>query len=110
MALPKWIEPKITVGNILTIFVLLGGILAAAQSYGAMGQKVEETVAKIEAVTKSDLPALREADVELGGLITAQGRIIDTDRLTTRETLAELKTDVGYIRRYVEEERRGARP
>ncbi len=102
MALPKWIEPKITVGNILTIFVLLGGILAAAQSYGAMGEKVDQVVLK-------EIPAMRQVDTELGKLIAEQAVQIINDRLTTRETLAELKTDVGYIRRYVEEERRGGR-
>lgn len=102
MALPKWIEPRITVGNILTIIPLLGAILAAAQGYGVMGEKVDQ-------ITNRDLPSLRQVDVELGGQIVAQGRIQDADRLSTRETLAELKTDVGYIRRYVEEERRSAR-
>ena len=55
------------------------------------------------------IPALRQVDTELGKLIAEQAVQIVNDRLTTRETLAELKTDVGYIRRYVEEERRGAR-
>jgi hypothetical protein len=103
MALPKWIEPKITVGNILTILPLIGAIFAAAQGYGAMMEKVDQ-------ITVRDIPSLRQVDVELSGQIIAQGKVIDTDRLSTRETLAELKTDVGYIRRYVEEERRGSRP
>jgi hypothetical protein len=102
MALPKWIEPRITVGNILTIIPLLGAIFAAAQGYGAMMEKVDQ-------IAQRDIPSLRQTDIELGGQIVAQGRVVDADRLSTRETLAELKTDVGYIRRYVEEERRGAR-
>lgn len=99
MPLPSWIEPRITVGNILTIIPLLGAILAAAQGYGSMTERVDQ-------VTNKDIPSLRQVDVELGGQIVAQGRVQDADRLSTRETLAELKTDVGYIRRYVEEERR----
>lgn len=102
MALPKWIEPKVTLGNILTIIPMIGAIFAAAQSYGAMGEKVDQVV-------EHEIPSLRQVDVELGGQIVAQGRIQDADRLSNRETLAELKTDVGYIRRYVEEERRSAR-
>jgi hypothetical protein len=102
MPLPKWIEPKITIGNILTIIPMIGAIFAAAQSYGAMLEKVDR-------VTLEDIPALRQVDTELGKLIAEQAVQIVNDRLTTRETLAELKTDVGYIRRYVEEERRGAR-
>ena len=102
MPLPKWIEPKITIGNILTIIPMIGAIFAAAQSYGAMLEKVDR-------VTLEDIPALRQVDTELGKLIAEQAVQIVNDRLTTRETLAELKTDVGYIRRYVEEERRGSR-
>ena len=102
MPLPKWIEPKITLGNILTIIPMIGAIFAAAQSYGAMLEKVDQ-------VTLEDIPALRQVDTDLGKLIAEQAVQIVNDRLTTRETLAELKTDVGYIRRYVEEERRGSR-
>ena len=98
MNLPQWIEPKITVGNILTIIALLGAAFAAAQAYGAMGEKVDQH--------STDIVSLRQVDAELRA---SDADIVDTadaDRLFVRETLAELRTDMGYVRRWVEGEKR----
>lgn len=95
MTLPKWIEPKISLGNILTIIAMMGAVMAAAQSYGAVVERVDQHDVAITSI-RMEANTLKE-------------QVID-DRLSTRETLAEMKTDVGYIRRYVEEERRADRP
>lgn len=94
MTLPSWIEPKISLGNILTILALLGGMLTAAQGYGGLVESVEQQGAEISAI-KQDAVNLRTQ--------------VADDRSYARETLAEVKVDVGYIRRYVEEERRAVR-
>jgi len=94
MTLPSWIEPKISLGNILTILALLGGMLTAAQGYGGLVESVEQQGAEISDI-KDDAVALR-------------AQVAD-DRSYARETLAEVKVDVGYIRRYVEEERRSSK-
>jgi len=102
MALPKWIEPKISLGNILTIIAMFGTIIAAAQSYGAVVQKVDQA--------GIDIGALKQANVEIRADATALGKVVADERLSTATTLAEMKTDIGYIRRYVEDEKRASRP
>lgn len=94
MTLPKWIEPKISLGNILTIVAMIGAMLGFAQAYGGVVQKVDRHDLDI-VVLRQDAITLKEQVAE--------------DRLYARETLAEMKTDIGYIRRYVEEERRSAK-
>jgi len=94
MTLPKWIEPKISLGNILTIIAMLGAMMGFAQAYGGLVESVDQHDAAIIEI-KDDAAALR-------------AQVAD-DRSYARETLAEVKVDVGYIRRYVEEERRTAR-
>lgn len=94
MTLPRWIEPKISLGNILTIIAMIGAMMGFAQAYGGMLQKVDQHDLDI-VVLRQDASALKEQ--------------VQEDRLYARETLAEMKTDIGYIRRYVEEERRTAK-
>ena len=94
MTLPRWIEPKISLGNILTILAMIGAMLGFAQAYGGMLQKVDQHDLDI-VVLRQDASTLKEQ--------------VQEDRLYARETLAEMKTDIGYIRRYVEEERRTAK-
>lgn len=94
MTLPRWIEPKISLGNILTILAMIGAMLGFAQAYGGVVQKVDQHDLDI-VVLRQDASTLKEQVAE--------------DRLYARETLAEMKTDIGYIRRYVEEERRSAK-
>lgn len=101
MTLPSWIEPKISLGNILTILALLGGMLTAAQGYGGLLEKVEKHDIEIAAGRQDSLIIKNEA--------SALKEQVQEDRLYARETLAEMKTDIGYIRRYVEEERRTAK-
>ena len=94
MTLPTWIEPKISLGNILTILALVGAMLGFAQSYGQVVERVDHHDAEITGI-KQDAASLRTQ--------------VADDRSYARETLAEVKVDVGYIRRYVEEERRAVR-
>ena len=102
MTLPKWIEPKISLGNILTILGMLGAVFGFAQSYGATMQKLDQTGAEII--------SLRQSDVEIKADAIALGKVVADERLNTATTLAEIKTDIGYIRRYVEDEKRASRP
>lgn len=102
MALPRWIDPKISLGNILTIIAMLGTVVAAAQSYGAVVQRVEQH--------DTDITTLRQVSVEIKADATALTKLFSDERLNTATTLAEMKTDIGYIRRYVEDEKRQSRP
>lgn len=102
MTLPSWIEPKISLGNILTIITIIGAILGAAQSYGSVVQRVEQH--------DVDLGTLRQVSVEIKADAVALTKLFSDERLNTATTLAEMKTDIGYIRRYVEDEKRQNRP
>lgn len=95
MTLPSWIEPKISLGNILTILAMIGAMMGFAQAYGGL----------VESVDQHDL-AITEIKQDAANLRTQ----VADDRSYARETLAEVKVDVGYIRRYVEEERRSSKP
>lgn len=94
MTLPRWIDPKISLGNILTILAMIGAMMGFAQAYGGVVQKVDQHDLDI-VVLRQDASTLKEQ--------------VQEDRLYARETLAEMKTDIGYIRRYVEEERRSSK-
>lgn len=101
MTLPSWIEPKISLGNILTILAMIGAMMGFAQAYGGMLQKVDQHEVDIVSIRQDSLIIKSEA--------SALKEQVQEDRLYARETLAEMKTDIGYIRRYVEEERRTAK-
>ena len=100
MTLPPWIEPKVTFGNILTILTLIGGLVAAAQAYGALGLQVE--------ANKTDIVDLRAVDASLRLVDEAIRDAANSDRLYVRETLAEIKVDLGYLRRAAEGKQREA--
>ena len=102
MSLPPWIEPEISLGNILTILTLLGTVIAAAQSYGAVVQRVDQAGV--------DIVGLRQDNINIKADALALGKVVADERLSTATTLAEMKTDIGYIRRYVEDEKRSTRP
>lgn len=92
-------ENKITLSGLIQIGLL---VVAIVGGYFTMVNKIDSAATEIVGLKEADATIRKEA---------AELRVqVSDDRLTTRETLAELKTDVGYIRRYVEEERRGARP
>lgn len=90
--MPRWtFENKITFGNLLTIILAL---VPAIWAYAVMAQSVEDS--------KGDIADLQRINVELS-------KAIADDRLFVRETLAEMRVDVGYLRRAEEENRRRER-
>lgn len=93
--MPKFsFNPSISLGNILAIITMIGGLWGFAQAYGALGKTVEEHTAEL---------------VELKASAQVQANQQAEDRLFMREALAELRTDVGYLRRSEEEDRRQER-
>lgn len=99
MTLPKWFDPKITFGNLLTILAMLGAIFAFAQGYGALAKQVEQNTGSIAAINGTTIP-------DLGRRLEALDDATTADRLFVRETLAEVRTDVNYLRRAEEGRRR----
>lgn len=99
MTLPKWFEPKITFGNVLTILAMLGALFAFAQGYGALAKTVEQHGIELTNIKADTLPAVNRR-------LDALADTVAQDRLFVRETLAEVKTDVNYLRRSEEERRR----
>ena len=102
MTTPKWFDPKITLGNVLTIIGMLAAVFGFAQSYGATIQRLDQTGVEIVSLRQDNLGIKADA--------IALGKIVADERLSTATTLAEMKTDIGYIRRYVEDEKRSSRP
>lgn len=92
--MPKFtFEPKISLGNILAIITMIGGLWGFAQAYGSVITTVEEHT--------KEIAALKAEAID-------QAKAIEADRLFTREALAELRTDIRYIRRYIEDATRGS--
>lgn len=90
--MPRWqFENKITFGNLLTIVLAL---IPAIWAYAVMAQSVEDS--------KADILDLKRSNAELTTAAAA-------DRLFVREVLAELRVDVGYLRRAEEDNRRRER-
>lgn len=90
--MPRWtFENKITFGNLLTIVLAL---VPAIWAYAVMAASVEDS--------KNDIIDLKRSNAELSAAAA-------TDRLFMREVLAELRVDVGYLRRAEEENRRRER-
>ena len=93
--MPKFsFDPKSSLGNILAMLTMVGALWGFAQSQGATQKVVEQHTAEI---TSLQIAA------------SEQAKAAEADRLFMRETLAELKTDVGYLRRAEEENRRNER-
>jgi hypothetical protein len=93
--LPRFsFDPKISLGNILAMLTMVGALWGFAQAYGSLGTTVEAHTAEITNLQIAAAAAAKQAE---------------DDRLFMRETLAELKTDVGYLRRAEEENRRQER-
>ena len=93
--MPKFtFDPKISLGNILAILTMSGALWGFAQAYGGIIRTVEDHTGQIEALQRSS---------------AEQARAAEADRLFFRETLAELRVDVRYLRRAEEENRRRER-
>jgi len=91
-------ENKVTLSGLIQIGLLLTTIVG-----------LYFTLVARQDATARDIIALQAADKII---IESAGSLKDSviqDRLTTATTLAELKTDIGYIRRYVEDEKRSAK-
>lgn len=86
-------DPKISLGNVLAIVTMIGGLWGFAQAYGSVISAVDEH--------SREIAAIKAAAIE-------QGKAIEADRIFAREALAELRTDIRYIRRYLEDANRGA--
>lgn len=85
-------DPKISLGNILAIVTMIGGLWGFAQAYGGIVKTVEEHTREISEIRANAIE---------------QAKAIEADRLFMREALAELRTDIRYIRRFAEEAKRG---
>lgn len=98
MTLPKWIEPRISLGTIATLVAMFATLWGAAAAYGALEGRVVNNSADIAAVKASLATQIRDAADLL--------RDINSDRVELGKALSELKTDVGYLRRWVEDIKR----
>lgn len=98
MTLPKWIEPRISLGTIATLVAMFATLWGAAAAYGALENRVVSNSADIAAVKASLATQIRDAADLL--------RDINSDRVELGKALSELKTDVGYLRRWVEDIKR----
>lgn len=92
--MPFTFERKISLGNIIAIITMIAGLWGFAQAYGGIVSQVDNHTQEIEALQRATAEAARAAEA---------------DRLFFRETLAEVRTDVGYLRRAEEENRRQQR-
>jgi hypothetical protein len=93
--MPKFsFSPQISLGNILAMLTMIGALWGFAQSQGADRKTIEQHTVEIISLQAQAAEAAKQAEA---------------DRLFMRETLAEVKTDVGYLRRAEEENRRQER-
>jgi hypothetical protein len=104
--LPKFsFSPQISLGNILAMLTMIGALWGFAQSQGASQKVVEQHTVDIQ--TLKEQVAAEIAAIKV--TVDDQAKQAEEDRLFVRETLAEVKTDVGYLRRAQEETRRQER-
>lgn len=101
MTLPKWIEPRISLGTIATLVAMLATIWGAATAYGSLETRV--------AVTAAELTSVKASMSEQINAAAALLRDINADRVDLGKTMAELKTDVSYLRKWVEDLEAGER-
>lgn len=100
MTLPKWIEPRISLGTIATLVAMFATLWGAAAAYGALESRVATNSVDIASVKAGLATQIRDAAELL--------RDINSDRVELGKALSELKTDVGYLRRWVEDIKREA--
>jgi hypothetical protein len=106
-------SPQISLGNILAMLTMIGALWGFAQTQGASQKTLEQNTVDIQTIRDVDMKTLKEqVAAEIAAIKMAvddQGKQAEEDRLFVRETLAEVKTDVGYLRRAQEETRRQER-
>lgn len=100
MALPKWIEPKISIGTIVAVVGLLITATSAVMAYGALTEKVSANDSRLNSM-EARVSAKDLADAALLASINA-------DRVSLAKTLGEMATDIRYLRRSAEQEKREA--
>lgn len=122
--MPKWtFENKITTGNLLQIATLLLGIIGAW--YVLVGNVAANT-SDILGLQKAVLPIeslnvrltvvesrAESADKQLQSVVESVSSLvnaINTDRNLSTRNDAEIRKDVGYLRDWVEEQKRAGRP
>lgn len=122
--MPRWtFENIITTGNLLQIATLIFGIIAAW--YVLVGNVAANT-SDILGLQKAVLPIeslnvrltvvesrAETADKQLQAVVSSVDDLvsaINADRLTSGRNDAEIRKDVGYLRDWVEEQKRNARP
>lgn len=98
MSLPKWIKPEISLGTIVSVVGLLAAMWTAAAAYGALGQRVDATASSLSSITVR-LDAKDAADA---ALLAA----LNSDRVSLAGKLSEMATDIRYLRRSAEAEKR----
>lgn len=129
MTIPNWFEPKITVGNLIQLAVILVGGMWTYFTLTAdvgMTKSTQAEALKQIAINGMAITTLRDSDAIFNTRMTiverrADGMAIDIGKMadvvhdisTTTQSLvvtsATTKTDVGYIRDWVEELRRKER-
>lgn len=92
-------ENKVTLSGLIQIALLIFAILG---TYFNVVQKVDASAAAIV--------SLQGVDVEIKAQAELLKEAFTDERLETGKTLAEMRTDLRYIRGYVEDEKRSARP
>lgn len=84
-------EKKINLGHILTMATVVVGMAMGWQAISG----------RVEALERSDARQdvrIEKSTEDIANLLA----VINADRVDIRATLAELKVDVGYLRRWVE--------
>lgn len=98
--MPKWtFEPKITLGNVLTILSILITVFGATLAFGGVLKQVEETTSAVSTITVR----LNAKDAADAALLAA----LNQDRIAMAGRLSEMATDIRYLRRSAEAEKRG---
>lgn len=121
--MPRWtFENKITTGNLLQIITLVaGGVAAYYVLVGAVSANTTDITALQKAVAPVESLNVRLTVVEsraetadkqlqtvvdsVDSLVTA----INNDRMVSTRNDAEIRKDVGYLREWVEDQKRAAR-
>lgn len=94
---PRWtFENKITFGNVLTIVLAL---VPAIWAYAVMAKQVDTNATTLVAVTER----LNAKDAADAALLAA----LNADRVAMAGKLSEMATDIRYLRRSAEAEKRG---
>lgn len=84
--LPKWFEPKISIGNLISMTIV---VVTAAMGYAVMTKTVEDTAKAIQ-----DLPSIRERLTSLETRVNVSSLSRDKFEDETKVALSELRTEL----------------